>query len=160
MFKTITFTDVICVLILSLKLLPESNTKASNFTSLRMVLPKIAKWRRISVRARKVGFVAFQKTKCVCRFYIQLKLQCNSLTTDLQDYHFHRCYTCANIDFKATTEKQHKGEQFHESSNSSANNGKMAMYLIASLKSWLGGLSRKRIMPEDFTFNRSYSAIV
>ena len=49
------------MLILSLKLPPESNTKASDFTSLRMVLPKIAKWRRISVRAREVGFVAFQK---------------------------------------------------------------------------------------------------
>ena len=34
------------------------------------------------------------------------------------------------------------------------------MYLIASLKSWLGGLSRKRIVHVDFTFNRSYSAIV
>ena len=53
------FTDVICVLILSLKLPPESNTKANNFTSVRMVLPKIAKWRRISVRARKVGFLSF-----------------------------------------------------------------------------------------------------
>ena len=72
-FKTITSTDVIRVLISILKLPPESNTKASNFRSLRMVLPKIAKWRRISVRARKVGFVALQKTKCVCRFYIKLK---------------------------------------------------------------------------------------
>ena len=67
---------------------------------------------------------------------------------------------CANIEFKATTGKQHKGEQFHKSSNSSANNGNMAMYLIASLKSSLGGLSRKRIVHVDFTFNRSYSAIV
>ena len=67
---------------------------------------------------------------------------------------------CANIDFKATTRKQHKGEHFHKSSNSSANNGKMAMYLIASLESSLGGLSRKRIVHIDFTFNRSYSAIV
>ena len=67
---------------------------------------------------------------------------------------------CANIDFEATTGKQHKGEQFHKSSNSSANNGKMAMYLIASLKSSLGGLSRKRIVHVDFTFNPSYSAIV
>ena len=49
-------------------------------------------------------------------------LQCNSLTTDLQDYHFHRCYMCANIDVKATTGKQHKGEQFHKSSNGSAKN--------------------------------------
>ena len=131
-FKTITSTDVIHVLISILKVPPESNTKASNFRSLRMVLPKIAKWRRISVRARKVGFVAFQKTKCVCRFYIKLKLQCNSLTTDLQDYHFHRCCTCANIDFKATTRKQHKGEQFQKSSNGSAKNCKMATYLSSS----------------------------
>ena len=89
-----------------------------------------------------------------------LKLWCKSLTTDLQDCHFHRCYTCANIDFKATTGKQHKGEQFQKSSNSSANNGKMAMYLIVSLKSWLGDLSRKRIVHVDFAFNRSYSVIV
>ena len=82
------------------------------------------------------------------------------MTTDLQDYHFHRCYTCANFDFKATTKKQHKGEQFHKSSNSSANNGKMAMYLITSLESSLGGLSRKQIVHIDFTFNQSYSAIV
>ena len=84
------------------------------------------------------------------------------MTTDPQDYHFHRCYMCADIDFKATTGKQHKSEQFHKSSNSSANNGKMAcaMYLIASLKSWLGGLSRKLFVHVDFTFNRSYSAIV
>ena len=81
-----------------------------DFTSLRMVLPKIAKWRRISVRGGKVGFVAFQKTKCVCRFYIKLKLYCNSLTTDLQDYQFHGCYMCANIAVKATTRKQHKGD--------------------------------------------------
>ena len=27
---------------------------------------------------------------------------------------------CANIEFKATTRKQHKGEQFHKSSNGSA----------------------------------------
>ena len=74
-FKTITSTDVIRVLISILKVPPESNTKVNNFRSLRrMVLPKIAKWRRISVRARKVGFVALQKTKCVCRFYIKLKL--------------------------------------------------------------------------------------
>ena len=26
------------------------------------------------VRVKKVGMVAFQKTKCVCRFYIKLKL--------------------------------------------------------------------------------------
>ena len=100
------------MLILSLKLPPESNTNASNFTSLRMVLPKIAKWRRISVRARKVGFVAFQKTKCVCRFYIKLKLWCNSLTTDLQDYQFHGCYMCANIEFKATPESNTKASNF------------------------------------------------
>ena len=36
----------------------------------------------------------------------------------------------------------------------------MAMYLITSLKSWLGGLSRKGIVYVDFTFNWSYSAIV
>ena len=29
----------------------------------------------------------------------------------------------ANIEFKATTGKQHKSEQFHKSSNSFANNG-------------------------------------
>ena len=75
------------------------------------------------------------------------------MTTDLQDYHFHRCYMCANIDFKATTGKQHKGEQFHKSSDGSAKNGKIAMYLITSLESWLGGLSRKRIVYIDFTFN-------
>ena len=67
---------------------------------------------------------------------------------------------CANIDFKATTQKQHKDEQFDKSSNSSANNGKMVMYLIASLESSLGGLARKRIVHIDFTFNRSYRAIV
>ena len=67
---------------------------------------------------------------------------------------------CANIEFKASTRKQHKGEQFYKSSNSSANNGKVAMYLIASLESSLGSLSRKRIVHIDFTFNRSYSAIV
>ena len=60
---------------------------------------------------------------------------------------------CANIEFKATTRKQHKGEEFHKSSNRSANNGKMAMYLIASLESSLGGLFRKRIVHIDFTFN-------
>ena len=107
----------------------------------------------MSIRVMKVGLVALQTTNCVYRFYIKLKLLCNSLTTDLQDYHFRRCYTCANIDFKATTWKQHKGEQFHKSSNSSAENGKMAMYLITSLESWLGGLSRKRIVHVDFTFN-------
>ena len=67
---------------------------------------------------------------------------------------------CANIEFKATTRKQHKGEQFHKPSNGSAKNCKMAMYLIASLESSLGGLFRKRIVHIDFTFNRSYSAIV
>ena len=60
---------------------------------------------------------------------------------------------CADIDFKATTGKQQKGEQFHKSSNGSAKNSKMAMYLITSLESWLGGLSRKRIVYVDFTFN-------
>ena len=96
------------------------------------------------------------KTNCVFRFYIRLKLQCNRLTTDLQDYHFHRCYTvlmCANIDIKATTGKQHKGEQFHKSSNGSAKNSKMAMYLMTSLEGWLGGLSKKRIVYVDFTLN-------
>ena len=82
-----------------------------------------------------------------------LKLSCNGLTTDLQDYHFHGCYTCANLDFKATTEKQHNGEQFHKSSTGSAKNGKMAIYLITSLESWLGGLSKKRIVYVDFTLN-------
>ena len=67
------------MIILSLKLPPEIDTKASNFTSLRMVLPK---------------------------------------------------------------------------------NCKTAMYLIASLESSLGGFFRKRIVHIDFTFNRSYSAIV
>ena len=57
---------------------------------------------------------------------------------------------CAYIDFKATTGKQHKGEQFHKSSNGSAKNRKMA---ITSLESWLGSLSRKRIVYVDFTFN-------
>ena len=69
---------------------------------------------------------------CVCRFYIKLKLECKSLTTDLQDYHFHKCYTFANIDFKATTGKQHKGEQFHKFSNGLAKNGKVVMYLSLS----------------------------
>ena len=91
-----------------------------------------AKMAVISARVRKVGLVAFHKTNCVCRFYIKLKLLCNSLTTNLQDYHFHRCYTCVYIDFKATTGKQHKGEQFHKSSNGSAKNGKMMMYLSSS----------------------------
>ena len=59
----------------------------------------------------------------------------------------------ANIDFKATTGKQHKGERFHKSSNGSAKNGKMAMYLITSLESWQGDLSRKRIVYVDFTLN-------
>ena len=74
------------------------------------------------------------------------------MTTDLQDYHFHRCYTCANIDFKTITGKQHKGEQFHKSSNSSANNGKLAMYLIASLESSLGGLFQKTNCAYRFYF--------
>ena len=60
---------------------------------------------------------------------------------------------CANIDFKATTVKQRKGEQFHKSSNGSAKNGKKAMYLITSLESWLGGLSKKQIVYVDFTLN-------
>ena len=36
----------------------------------------------------------------------------------------------------------------------------MAMYLITSLESWLGGLSKKRIVWVDFILNWSYSAIV
>ena len=109
----------------------KSNTSAkpSCLVSHRTILPK---WRCISVQVRKVDFLAFQKTNCVCRFNIKIKLYCDSLTTDRQDYHFHRCYTCANIDFKATTGKQHKGEQFGKSSNGSAKNGKMAMYLSSS----------------------------
>ena len=86
----------------------------------------------MSVRVKKVVLVGFQKTNCVCRFYRKLKLLCNSLTTDLQDYQFHGCYMCANIEFKATTRKQHKGEQFHKSSNGSAKNCKMATYLSSS----------------------------
>ena len=63
-------------------------------------------------------------------------IYCNSLTTDLQDYHFHRCcYTCANIDFKATTVKQHKGEQFHKSLNGSSKNG----VVDVSLQVWKVG---------------------
>ena len=46
----------------------------------------------------------------------------------------------ANIDFKATTRKQHRDEQFYKSSNGYAKNGKMVMYLITSLESWLGSL--------------------
>ena len=57
----------------------------------------------ISLRVRKVGLAALKKTNCVCRFYLKLNLQCKRLTTNLQDYHFHRCYRCANVDFKATT---------------------------------------------------------
>ena len=64
----------------------------------------------MSVRVKKVVLVAFQKTNCVCKFYRKLKLLCNSLTTDLQNYQFHGCYMCANIEFKATTRKQHKGD--------------------------------------------------
>ena len=69
----------------------------------------------------------------------------HSLTTDLQDYQFQGCYMCANVEFKATTRKQHKGEQFHKSSNGSAKNCKMAMYLIASLESSLVGLSENEL---------------
>ena len=36
----------------------------------------------------------------------------------------------------------------------------MAMYLITSLESWLGGLSKKRIVYADFTFDWSYNTIV
>ena len=35
------------------------------------------------------------------------------------------------------------GEQFLKSSNRSTKNGKMAMYLITRLESWLSGLSKK-----------------
>ena len=35
---------------------------------------KNCKMATFSVLGRRVGFVAFQKTKCVCRFYIKLKL--------------------------------------------------------------------------------------
>ena len=59
----------------------------------------------------------------------------------------------SNINFKAATGKKHKGEQFHRSSNGSAKNSKMAIHLVTSLESWLGGLSRKRIVYIDFTFN-------
>ena len=62
-FKTITFTDVICVLILSLKLPQGSNTKASNLTSLRIVLPTMAKWRCISLRVWKVLWAAFPENE-------------------------------------------------------------------------------------------------
>ena len=34
------------------------------------------------------------------------------------------------------------------------------MYLLTSLESWLGGLSKKRIVYVDFTSNWTYSAIV
>ena len=34
------------------------------------------------------------------------------------------CYTRANIDFNATTGKQHKGGQFYKSQNGSGKNGK------------------------------------
>ena len=91
---------------------------------------------------------------CVCRFNIKLKLQWNSLTTDPQEYHFHRCYMCANVDFKTTTGKQHKGEQLQKSLNGSTTNGKMAMYLITyEFGNLAGRLSRKRIVYVDFTFN-------
>ena len=68
-FKTVTSTDVIRVLISILKLPPESNTKASNFTSLRIVLPTMAKWRCISLRVWKVLWAAFPEMNCAYRFY-------------------------------------------------------------------------------------------
>ena len=43
--------------------------------------------------------------------------------------------SCANIDLKITTRKQHKGEQFYKSLDGCAKNGKMVMYLITSLES-------------------------
>ena len=89
---------------------------------------------KMAVSQFELRKLAFQKTNCARRFYIKLRPYCKSLATDLQDYHFHS-YTCANIDFKATTGRQHKSEQFHKSSNGSAKNGKMAMYLITSLES-------------------------
>ena len=60
------------MLISNLKLPQESNTKASNFTSLRMVLPKLAKWRRILVRVRAIGLIAFQKRSVYVDFKLNL----------------------------------------------------------------------------------------
>ena len=108
-FKTIPFTDVKNLLILILKLPQGSNTNASNFTSLRMVLPKITKWRCISLQVWKVRWLAFPENELCMWILLSIKLYCNSLTTDLQDYHFYRCHiVCAKIDFKATNGKQHK----------------------------------------------------
>ena len=102
-FKTIPFTDVKCVLILILKLPHGSNTKASNFTSLRLVLPKIEKWLLL---VWKVGWQPFQKTNCVCRFYFQLSYGAivwpliYGITTSTD------VILCAKLGFKATTGKQ------------------------------------------------------
>ena len=68
-FKTITSTDVICVLISILKLPPESNTKVSNFTSLRIVLPTMANGDVSHCEFGKFSRRPFQKTNCAYRFY-------------------------------------------------------------------------------------------
>ena len=51
-----------------------------------------AKNGKMAMYPNAIGLVAFQKTNCECRFYIKLKLLCNSVTTDLQGNHFYRCH--------------------------------------------------------------------